>query len=84
MTSDNYVKVAVDDVERKLELEGKKLRGKAYRPYDSKYRPKIYVSPELNDKGVSKFQGYMGIFQWMIKLGRMDILTEVSNLASHQ
>eukprot|EP00957_Ditylum_brightwellii_P118772 9058287-Ditylum_brightwellii.AAC.1 len=84
MTSDNYAKVAMDDFERELKLNGKKLRGKAYRPYDSKHRPEIDVSPELNDKGVVEFQWYMGIFQWMITLGGIDILTEMSNLALHQ
>eukprot|EP00957_Ditylum_brightwellii_P192296 14638538-Ditylum_brightwellii.AAC.1 len=26
----------------------------------------------------------MGVFRWMIELGRIDILTEASHLASHQ
>ena len=84
MSSDDYVKVSVESVERELELQGKKLRGKARRPYDQKYRPEMDVTPELNAEGIAKFQGYMGVFRWMIELGRIDIQTEVSALSSYQ
>eukprot|EP00957_Ditylum_brightwellii_P179141 13648272-Ditylum_brightwellii.AAC.1 len=36
------------------------------------------------DKGIAKYQGYIGVFCWMIELGRIDILTEASHLASYQ
>ena len=61
-TLDDYIKVAVDDVMKDLAKEGKKLKGKAYRPYDSKYRPELDITPELDDKGAAKYQGYMGVF----------------------
>eukprot|EP00957_Ditylum_brightwellii_P121896 9295825-Ditylum_brightwellii.AAC.1 len=39
--SDEYVKIAVAEVERYLEKEGCKLKGKAACPYDINYRPEI-------------------------------------------
>ena len=84
MSSDDYVKIAVGEVERDLETAGHKLRGKAYRPFYQSYRPEVDVTPPLNAAGIAKYQAYMGVFRWMIELGRVDILTEVSMLSSHQ
>ena len=84
MSSDDYVKVSVESVERELATQGKKLRGKANRPYDQKYRPEMDVTTELNADGISKYQGYMGVFRWIIELGRIDIATEVSALSAFQ
>eukprot|EP00957_Ditylum_brightwellii_P136358 10399500-Ditylum_brightwellii.AAC.1 len=39
---------------------------------------------ELDDDGVAKYQGYMGVFHQMIELGQIDILTKASYLAFHQ
>ena len=38
----------------------------------------------IRDSGIATYQGYMGVFRWMIELGRMDIITEVSQLSSFQ
>ena len=84
LSSDDYVRVSVESVERELAEQGRKLRGKANRPYDQKYRPEMDVTEELNEDGISKYQGYMGIFRWMIELGRIDIITEVSALSAFQ
>ena len=84
LSSDDYVAHAVKNVERELELTGKKLRGKAYRPHDQKYAPETDITPELNPEGIAIYQGYMGIFRWMIELGRIDILPEVSALSCFQ
>ena len=48
------------------------------------YKPEIDITPELDAEGTALYQGYMGIFRWMIELGRTDIITAVSMLASHQ
>ena len=42
------------------------------------------MTPELNEASVAKFQGFIGTFQRMTELGRVDILTEVSQLSSFQ
>ena len=84
MSSDDYVKAAVAEVVEDLEKKGLKLKGKAFRPFDSAYRPELDVTEELDETGVAKFQGFIGTFRWMIELGCMDILTEVSQLSSFQ
>ena len=84
ISSDDYVKHAVANVEHDLETQGTKLKGKAHRPFPKEYRPELDATPLLNEEDIAKYQGYMGIFRWMIEIGRIDILTEVSLLSSHQ
>ena len=62
MSLDKYVKAVVTDVAEDLEKQGLKLKGKAYRPYEAGYHPEMDVMPELNEAGVAKFQGFIGIF----------------------
>ena len=84
MSSYEYVKAAVAEVVEDLDKEGLKLKGKAHQLYDSNYKPELDVTEELDDKGVAKFQGYIGMFHWMIQLGCISIMTEVSQLSSFQ
>ena len=84
LASDEYVQLSIAKAEEDLSKVGRKLRGKAQRPYDVKYRPEMDISPELNADGITLFQGYIGVFRWMIELGRIDILTEVSCLSAYQ
>ena len=84
MSSDEYVRAAVNEVVEGLDKRGLKLKGKAFQPFDSNNRPELDVTEELDDAGVAKFQGYIGTFCWMIELGRLDILTEVFQLSSVQ
>ena len=84
MSSNEYVKATVPEVVEDLDKQGLKLKGKAHRPYDSNYKPELDVTEELDDEGVAKFQGYIGTFRWMIELGHIDIMTEVSQLSSFQ
>ena len=84
MSSNEYVKAAVAEVVEDLDKQGLKLKGKAYQPYDSNYKPELDVTEELDDDGVAKFQGYIGMFHWMIELGHIDIMTEESQLSSFQ
>ena len=84
MSSDEYDRVVVNEVVEGLDKHGLKLKGKAFRPFDSDYNLELDVTEELDDAGVAKFQGYIGTFCWMIELRRLDILTEVSQLSSFQ
>ena len=84
MSLDNYVKAAVAEVIKDLDRQGLKLKGKAYWPYESGYRPEMDVTEELDEAGVAKFQGFIGTFCWMVELGQMDIHMEVSQLSSFQ
>ena len=41
------------------------------------YCPKIDISDELGDDLATKYQQMIGILQWSIELGLIDIITEV-------
>jgi hypothetical protein len=46
-------------------------------------RAGIDVSTGLKVKGIRYYQELIGVMQWAIELGRVDIATEVSLLSSH-
>ena len=81
MSSDIYVKRAVSDVERELELIGEKLVTKAVTPMSSAYRPELDVTPELDARRANYFQGLIGVLRWMCELGRIDIIVPVAWLS---
>ena len=47
------------------------------------YDPELDTSPELDPDAVSYYLTIIGILRWMIKLGRIDIITKVSSFSSH-
>jgi hypothetical protein len=51
-------------------------------PFRRDYRPELDMSVELGDEEASFFQSQIGILQWMVEISRVDIITEVSMLAS--
>ena len=63
----------------KVFLYGKRVK----RPVLMSYRTELNVSQSLNPKKTQKYQQFVGIARWIIKLGRVDILYEVSLLSSH-
>ena len=83
ISSDKYCKAAVQNVETKLESQGKKLPGKCKSPLKSGYRPELDVSQELKAEGLSYYQELIGILRWAVELGRVDILLETSLMSTH-
>ena len=59
------------------------LPKRAATPFPAGYRPEMDVTAELNHGDASFYQSYIGILRWCVELGRVDIITEVSMLASH-
>ena len=47
------------------------------------YSPELDESPTLNPSLASYYQSQIGILRWMVEIGRIDIMTEVSMLSSH-
>ena len=47
------------------------------------YDPELDTSPELEPDTEHYFQTIIGILRWIIKLGRIDIITNVSLFSSH-
>ena len=56
---------------------------KATTPFNSKYRPELDITRELDEEEITFFQEMIGILRWTVELGRCDILLEVSLLSSH-
>ena len=56
---------------------------KAENPFKMGYYPELDTSLELDLDAASYYLTIIGILRWMIELGRMDIVTNVSLLSSH-
>ncbi len=61
MSSQNYVKEAIRCVELELAKQGLTLKGKPMTPMQSKYRPKLDVSPLLNPEQANYYMSLIGI-----------------------
>ena len=84
MTSFDYLKNAIKTVEEQLKRKGRKLPARATTPMSSGYYPEEDSSPELDEDGITLFQELVGTLRWAVEIGRVDILTELSMLSSHQ
>ena len=51
-------------------------------PYPKDYRPETDVSPELDAEAASYYYSAIGVLRWIVELGRVDLITEVSLLSS--
>jgi hypothetical protein len=78
-----YVQSAVMNVEEHHMKAGEKLPYKAPTPLSNGYRPEIDVSPELGEKDASHFHSLIGVLQWIVELGRVDLFVEVSMMSLH-
>ena len=82
-SSSQYVQSAVKNVEeylRRPENSHLKIPSKAETPVTTSYRPELDVSPELMPRD---YQSLIGILQWIVELGTIDICLEVSMMSSH-
>ena len=87
MGSKTYVKNAIRVVEALITEDNPKakLKSTARNPFPSGYKPKMGVTPELNNElGLLLFLQLIGITRWPIELGRLDNFVEVSQLSQHQ
>jgi hypothetical protein len=83
MTSQSYVRNAVNNVREMLQSEGYDLKTTAKTPFPSNYRPQLDILDELDADLCSRYSQLIGVLRWMIEIGRIDIYYEVSVL-SHQ
>ena len=80
MSSEKYVKAAVENVELKLSKSQHMLPSRCDTPMSTSYHPSEDVSKEMNAQGVQTYQELIGILRWAVKITRADILLEVSLL----
>jgi Reverse transcriptase (RNA-dependent DNA polymerase) len=84
MSPSKYVQDAVRNVEDYLSKNGdRKLPGRCKAPWPTDYVCETDVSPELTPEQANYYQSLIGILHWMVEIGRVDMITEVSKLASH-
>jgi hypothetical protein len=80
MSSEGYIKQAIQDVETELSLTDKILPTKVTTPLSNGYRPELDQSNKLDARRASYYQGVIGVLRWACELGRIDILVHVSAL----
>ena len=61
---------------------GQKFAKKFINPFDSEYDPLMDSSDELGPIFLNYYQTQIGVLRWIVELRRIDIITEVSMLAS--
>ena len=82
LSSSQYVQAAVKNVEEYLAKKNQKLP-RASSPFPPNSRPELDTSSELNSADTSYYQSLIGVLRWIVELGRIDIVTEASIMASH-
>ena len=84
LSPSKYVQEAVRNVKEYHEREypGRRWPKQAATPFLKDYRPELDFTPELKTETASYFQSQIGVLRWMVELGRVDIIVEVSMLAS--
>ena len=83
MTSEKYVNAAVQNVEERLAKMNRTLPSRCNTPLSARYRPELDQSDELDCEGIQLFQELIGMLRWMVELGRIYIMVEVSMLLLH-
>ena len=83
MTSDKYVKAAVENVEQELARVNQRLPSRCKTPMTVGYRPERNVSAKLTADGVQRYQELIGVLRWAAELGHVDILLETAMLLTY-
>ena len=83
LSSEKYVKSAIENVEQTLQKSSQKLPSKCKTPLSSSYQPELDTSPELKEEGLQRYQELIGVLRWAVELGRVDILLETSMMSTH-
>jgi hypothetical protein len=85
ITSQDYVKAAVKNVEETVKRMGRRLpTANVDTPMNITYTPEMDMTEELDENDVTYFQELIGVLRWATEIGRVDILLEVSLLSQYQ
>ena len=82
----SYVKNTMQVIEQLFEEDAKGyfLKNKVKNPFPSGYQLELDESDELGPELASQFMHLIGILQWAVKLGHIDIYLKVSLLSQYQ
>ena len=85
MSSEKYVKNAVTTVEDLLNKDGDgyHLKTTVREPVPHSYKPELDIINELNLELMSRYRQLIGILQWAVELGRIDIYHEIAILSQY-
>ena len=83
LSSSKYVQEAVKNADKYCRKKTGRGLPSPPTPFKNDYRPEMDESPELNADDGSYYHSAIGILRWIVELGRVDIITEVSLLSSH-
>jgi hypothetical protein len=84
VTSQDYVKAAVRNVEEAIKSKGRRLpTTNIETPMNNNYTPELDVTVELDDEDVTFYQELIGVLRWATEIGRVDILLEVALLSQY-
>jgi hypothetical protein len=82
ISSEQYVKEAIKNVEMHLQKRNKALP-KVHQPLPSNYHPELDITPLLQDDDINMYQSYVSILRWVVELGRLDIYVHVAIMSSY-
>ena len=73
MSSKNYVKLAIKNVEARLAKSDLSLPYRCDTPMSTCYHPSEDVTSEMDAEGLNSYQELIGLLRWEIEIGRIDI-----------
>ena len=84
MSASKYVQAAVSIVKAYHEREypTRKWAKRTSGPFPTDYAPELDTTEVLDHGKSSFYQSQIGVLRWIVELGRVDIITEVSELSS--
>jgi len=87
MSSSKYVQESVRNIDKWLASDKCKMRKQLLKnprsTWPSGYEAELDTSEELNAEDAHYYQHLVGVAHWIVELGRVDIITEVSVLSSY-
>ena len=85
MSSSKYIQAAVTNVKayHKQHFPMRTWAKRTGGPFPLNYAPELDTTPELSPAQATFYQTQVSILRWCVELGRIDIITEVSELASY-
>lgn len=84
MSSSKYIRAAVANVKEyhTTQYPTRKWDKRTSGPFPLDYAPELDTSPLLRPDQATFYQSQIGVLRWTVELGRVDIITEVSELSS--
>ena len=78
-----YIQEAIRNLEVHLNVRGYKLRNRVNSPFTPSYRPECDTSEECDEDDARLYLSLIGLLRWMVELGRVDLVCEVSMMSSY-